>query len=205
MDIEKIEQTLEKLRAKQKLVDEAWSKTGNQALLEFFVDLIPRALDAQRCSIFVLDPQSDNIWLKCGTGLTEREIEVPKTSSLVGKVIATGEPLTRMNMDKQAGAHSFVDQVTGFDTHNAIVVPIFGFSKQKGAVTGAIQVLNKKNRKDFTPEDQDILERLAYHLQMQIENIYLRQELSKIHKEISEKLHKYERLLLKAKLQRNND
>lgn len=202
MEIDLIEEKLAKLRTKQKMVDEAWNKTGNQALLEFFVDLVPRALDAQRCSIFVLDPQADKVWLKCGTGMSERDIEVPKSSSLVGKVVATGKPIISMSMDKQAGAHSFVDQVTGFDTVSAIVVPIFGFEKQKDKATGAIQVLNKRNRKEFNQEDQDILERLAFHLQMHIENIYLRQELSKISKEMSDRIHKYERLLIQSKIKK---
>ncbi len=198
-EIDKIEAALTRLRDKQRLVDDAWRKTGNRELLEFFVELMPKALAAERCSIFILDPKSEHVWLHSGTGVKQREIEVPIRGSLVGEVIASGKAEMRHKMDQTMGTHGRVDQQTGFITYNALVVPIKGVSKVD-TVVGAIQVLNKKPGLQFNADDQALLEKLAYHLQMQIENIYLRQELLKISLEMSEKIRLLEGRLVRAKL-----
>ena len=56
---------------------------------------------------------------------------------------------------------------------------------------GAIQLLNKRHG-GFTEEDKELLERLAFHLEMNIENIFLRQELAKISVEMGQKIKKLE-------------
>lgn len=45
---------------------------------------------------------------------------------------------------------------------------------------GAIQVLNKKSFGKFTDDDRKILEKLAAHIQMNIEHIFLCQQLAKL-------------------------
>jgi hypothetical protein len=41
-------------------------------------------------------------------------------------------------------------------------------------------VLNKRGGRPYTEEDHQILNRLALHIQLNIENIYLRQEMGKV-------------------------
>lgn len=171
-------QRLEELRVKQKQIDEAWKKTGNKPLLEFFVELIPRALNCERCSIFVLDPNADNVWVQCGTGLKEHQVRVPRAESMVGEVISTGKYQVDSEMENRVGAHEWVDLQTGFVTRNVLCVPVQGVTQPK--ITGAIQVLNKKSSSTFTTDDHKILEKLAAHIQMNIEHIYLRQQLAKL-------------------------
>ncbi len=171
-------QRLEDLKAKQKKIDAAWRKTGDKPLLDFFVEIIPKTLNCERCSIFVLDPESDNIWVQSGTGLKERQVAVPRGESLVGQVISSGEAQLESDMENRAGSHEWVDMQTGYMTRSALCVPVRGANA--GEVYGAIQVLNKRGMKSFTDEDQKILERLAFHIQMNIENIYLHQQLAKL-------------------------
>ena len=89
-------------------------------------------------------------------------------------------------MDKQLGAHDTVAIKTGFVTRNALCVPVHGVTKNR--ITGAIQVLNKIGTHTFTDEDRVILEKLAFHLQMNIENIFIKQELAKISDEMKEQI-----------------
>ncbi len=186
MDKSMLMQKLEDLKQKQQRVDEAWKKAGNKGLLEFLVDLIPRALGVERCSIFILDPVQDNVWLQCGTGLSEKQITVPKAGSLVGEVVSSGHFILEEDMENHAGAHEYVSMQTGFIVHNALCVPVHGVSVNR--VTGAIQALNKNSRQGFTDEDRHLLEKLAFHLQMNIENIYLRQEMLKISTDLGKKI-----------------
>jgi GAF domain-containing protein len=196
MSKSKLVEKLEGLRAKQKLIDSAWQKTGNKEVLQFLVEILPKTLAAERCSIFILDPVDEHIWVQCGTGLTERQVTVPRGNSLVGKTISTGQYQLETDMDKHLGAHDTVAIKTGFVTRNALCVPVHGLTKKR--VTGAIQVLNKYGTHTFTDEDRKILEKLAFHLQMNIENIFLKQELAKISDEMKEQILKLENKLVEA-------
>ena len=189
MDKALLEKKLEQLRRKQQLMEKAWREAGNRKLLQFFVDIMPRTLGAERCSIFILDPVDEKAWLQCGTGLTEKQLQVPTQNSIVGQVLETGKYIQEDDLEDQVGAHDVVAAKTGFITRNALCVPVNGVTSKK--VVGAIQVLNKL-RGDFTDEDREILERLAFHLEMNIENIYLRQELAKISVEMDQKIKKLE-------------
>jgi signal transduction protein with GAF and PtsI domain len=193
MDRTVFEQKLEQLRKKQQLMEKAWRETGNRQLLKFFVDIMPRTLDAERCSIFILDPVNEKVWLQCGTGLTEKQLQVPTSNSMVGQVIESGKYVMETDLEDQAGAHDVVAVKTGYVTRDALCVPVNGVTSKK--VVGAIQVLNKI-RGEFTDEDRDILERLAFHLQMNIENIFLRQELAKMSAEMDKKIKKLEAKLV---------
>lgn len=189
MDRALLENKLEQLRKKQQLMEKAWREAGNRKLLQFFVDIMPKTLSAERCSIFILDPVNEKAWLACGTGLTEKQLQVPTQNSIVGQVLETGKYVQEDDLEDQVGAHDVVAAKTGFVTRNALCVPVNGVTSKK--VVGAIQVLNKL-RGDFTDDDREILERLAFHLEMNIENIYLRQELAKISMEMDQKIRKLE-------------
>ena len=192
MDRTVFEQKLEQLRKKQQLMEKAWREAGNRKLLQFFVDIMPKAISAERCSIFILDPVNEKVWLQCGTGLTEKQLQVPTANSMVGQVIETGKFVMEHELEEQAGAHDVVAVKTGYVTRNALCVPVHGVTSKK--VVGAIQVLNK-TRGEFSDEDREILERLAFHLEMNIENIFLRQELAKMSVEMDKKIK-----MLEAKL-----
>jgi len=194
MDKISLENKLESIRTKQEKLSAAWKKTGNKDLLQFFIEIMPKVLEVERCSIFILDPEEDQVWLQCGTGLSEKEVTVPTQGSIVGKVISSGKPWMDMEMESSVGEHDVVSMRTGFIARNTLCVPVFSVSSDR--VTGAIQVLNKKAG-EFTDNDKTLLDRLAYQLQMNIESIFLRQEMAKIAEEMSNKIKKMERLLEK--------
>ncbi len=189
MDRALMEKKLEQLRKKQQLMEKAWREAGNRQLLQFFVDIMPKALDAERCSIFILDPVDEKAWLQCGTGLNEKQLQVPTKNSIVGRVMSSGEFVIEDDLEDQVGAHDIVAVKTGFVTRNALCVPVHGVTTKK--VVGAIQMLNKGHG-NFNDADRDILERLAFQLEMNIENIFLRQELAKISVEMGRKIKKLE-------------
>lgn len=195
MEIEALTQKLHELKDKQQQIETAWHKTGNREYLEFMIELLPKALQAERCSIFINNPEDNNVWIQCGTGLQEKQVSVPKDSSIVGKVIATGETIIENNLANRVGAHDTVAFKTGFTAKSTICIPVLGAKTQQ--VAGAIQVLNKLNvDSSFTQEDVEIVTKLAHHLQVNIENIYQRQEMANIATEIGKKVE-----LLEAQLQ----
>ncbi len=192
MKRELLEKKLAQLRSKQQLMEKAWKEAGNRQLIQFFVDIMPRTLGAERCSIFILDPVDEKAWLQCGTGMSEKALQVPTKNSIVGRVISSGEWVMEDDLEEQVGVHDVVAVKTGFVTRNALCVPVHGVTTKK--VVGAIQVLNKQGGM-FDAADREILERLAFHLEMNIENIYLRQELAKISMEMGKKIQLLEKKL----------
>lgn len=169
---------LQKLRTKQEVINRTWSTTGNKELLHFFMEILPKVVEADRCSFFIHDPVTDKVWLQCGTGLSERSVVVPKTGSNVGKVIATGRHVSIANKDQQSEFAKQVEEKVGYETLNMMCVPIKSPTTDK--VTGAVQVINKKGKNKqngFTDTDRILLERLADHVAMVTENIYLGQEM----------------------------
>jgi signal transduction protein with GAF and PtsI domain len=184
---------LEELRHKQQLVNKSWDKASDNQLLELFIEILPKALHVERCSIFVLDSKEDNVWLHCGTGVKSKQIQVPKWSSMVGLVISSGEPMMKYDLDSHVGIHDTVDLQTGFTTRNALCVPIHGVSTNK--ITGAIQVLNKTNGQRYSEEDKTMLEKVAFNIQMTIENEFVRQASIMLSEELEKRIQLFEKNL----------
>lgn len=187
-------QKLELLREKQKKVDAKWKQAGDRNLLAGFVELVPLALNVQRCSIFILDPKTSNAWLQCGTGLKENAIRVSVDGSIVGETISAARPIVADDLNDRMGVHYEVSLRTGFEPRDTLCVPIINSSSKK--VIGAIQVLNKINPQlggdPYTAKDIELLQKVAYNIQATIDNIYLRQEFSKISKAMMQQIQKLE-------------
>ncbi|WP_130472350.1 GAF domain-containing protein [Candidatus Magnetaquicoccus inordinatus] len=168
----------QKIKSKQEALTSKWKSTGNQDLLQFFMEILPKVIDADRCSFFIHDPVTDAVWLQCGTGLKERSIVIPKSGSNVGKVVATGKPVCIVRREQQSEFAKQVEEKVGYMTQNMMCVPIM--SQTSNQVTGAIQVINKQGENGhlgFTEADLALLERVANHVGMVTENIYLSQEM----------------------------
>ncbi len=196
MEIAKLIIKLSQLKTEQARLDERWQKTGNRAFLEFMIELLPMALAAERCSIFISNPDNDSVWIQCGTGIKEKQITVPGKDSIVGEVIASGKKVIDNNLKKRIGIHDLIALKTGYTAHNVLCVPVL--DRQQRVVAGAIQLLNKCSAKEgFTEKDCLLVEKLAHHMHTNIGNLFLSQELAHVTLEIGEKIELIEDNLLK--------
>ncbi len=193
MDRAELESKLNELKKKQAVIEKTWQKAGNRPLLQFFVEIMPKVLNCERLSIFIHDPVDANLWVQCGTGVKERQIEVPQKGSVVGRAIETGAAVFEKEMQRQMGPHDTVALKTGYVTYNTLCVPVRGVTTDK--VTGAIQAVNKKASVEFRQEDLEILQKLAFNIQMHLENMFLRQEMAKISTQMSKQIFLLEKRL----------
>lgn len=164
----------QRLQALQKRLDQinrCWTKSNYEELLEFYVRVMPGITDSERCTIFVVDPPSNRIWSRFGTGIKEHEIEAPREDSVVGRVIGRGESL----MDNSpTGFAADVAEKTHFVSRNLACAPIkslAGFG-----VTGAIEVLNRQNG-EYDHEDLALLEEVAGFLSQALDSIRINDEM----------------------------
>ncbi|MBF0371395.1 MAG: GAF domain-containing protein [Magnetococcales bacterium] len=172
---------LQELRALASKKADSGKKSGSKAdskeeykeILNQAVALLPDILKTERCSIFIHDPKHQRAWLQSGTGLIEKELDIPLQRSITGEVVITGQPLIVNDMRHRDGVHRDVDQMTGYNTRNVLCVPIKNRDGNK--VRGTLQVINKLNNKSFNLEDQSLLERAATLLRTATRTAYLSQ------------------------------
>src|SRR3972149_11642041 len=128
-----------------------------------------RGMNAERCGIFIFDPDKKIIWLKAGTGLQERGIQVTgEFDSVVGKVISSGQHIIVSGLDKEHGIHKQTDEITGFVTRDILCTPIKSLDGRR--VMGAVQLLNKKDGKSFNDDDLSLITEMAHYLELTMEN-----------------------------------
>lgn len=174
----KIKNQIKNLNREKAYLDADWDYVESKSLLKFYTKIIPKLLDAERCSIFIHDHINKEIWLKCGTGLSERQIKISATESIVGEVIKTGKHKVVENLDDKEGTHKQIDQETGFVTRNILCIPIKTLDGSE--VAGAVQVLNKIEGAGFDDNDRKLLEKMVHFLELTIENIYFNQEATSV-------------------------
>jgi type IV pilus assembly protein PilB len=87
-------------------------------------------------------------------------LKLPLGTGVVGKVIASGEPVFFRNTETQAPMMSSLAQTTGFEVRSMLTVPL-----KTNIVIGAIQVLNKElsagTNGEFTDKDLGLLQEVA--------------------------------------------
>lgn len=171
----KLRTQLKQLKAKRDALERAYYPASGNSLLPFYARIMTKATECERCSIFILDPERSVVWLKTGTGVEEHGIEVSLDNSVVGQAIDSGDTVVVSNLEIRSGAHKEVDKTTGFVSRNILCVPIF--SPTRDEVTGAFQLLNKKNNQEFNDDDISLAKEIALHLQKETDSIFLDQEI----------------------------
>jgi GAF domain-containing protein len=171
---EKVAEHLDRLKAKRRTIHDGAKGAESEKLFSFYIRIMAKAVDAERCSLFIHDPETNRVWLKAGTGMKEGEIDVAKGDSIVGRVISSGEPEIDYGLDAQPGAHKAVDEETGFVTRSILCVPVK--SPNHHEVTGAFEILNKRDEK-FTDEDVSLALEVAQNLQRQVDDAFLEQQI----------------------------
>ncbi len=160
------------MRDKSSGLDIDWEDV-HHTLLDFCVRIFPKVVSAERCSIFIHDPEKDEVWLKAHTGAQEKEISASLTEeSIVGEVIATGKPVVINDLEDVEGIHKKIDQETGFTTRDILCIPIRSLDGEK--ITGAVQMLNRMYGHKFSDADLRLMEEMAQFLEQSLENIYYR-------------------------------
>lgn len=166
------------LRQRLSHVTRSWALDDYKAFVVFYTRILPKLMRAERCTIFIMDPDSNRICSMFGTGLQEISIEPPMEGSIAGKAISTGKSVIDNDLTSHHGFHVNAAEQTGFVCYNMLCSPIKGVDSHK--VSGAVQVLNKRDNRPFSTDDQLLLEEAAHFLSISIESIVLNQEIIRI-------------------------
>lgn len=128
------------------------------------------AMQADRCTVFLWDKDSDELWSKVALGVDEnKEIRFPADKGLAGYVVQSGETLNITDAYSDSRFNPEVDTKTGYKTKTILCMPIMN---NNGEIIGAFQVLNKIDG-IFTKNDEDLLVAIGGSASIALENAQL--------------------------------
>ncbi|MBL7666028.1 MAG: sigma 54-interacting transcriptional regulator [Bacteriovoracaceae bacterium] len=135
------------------------TKFGNQEnFVNAMLEEVIRILNAQRASIFLINPESSELEAVAALGIDKKLLKFDYRKGIAGSVFTTGVSL---NIDTKADEIRFsqkMDEITGFTTKSIICSPI---NNREDKTIGVIQVLNKRNEDRFTEEDEKTMKVLS--------------------------------------------
>jgi Nif-specific regulatory protein len=136
-------------------------------LLARIVDLVSRAMDADRATLFLVDRARAELYSKAAHLPELDEIRLPIGCGIAGYVAETARPVTVPSAREDARFFEAIDETTGYRTASLLAVPVFE-RERAGAeegrarpVVGVIEALNKRSAPAFDDADLVLLEALA--------------------------------------------
>ena len=138
-------------------------------LLELNAGLARDLSGADRCSIWLADPDHGELRTKVAHGVPE--IRIPAGRGLVGACVESNETLLVNDTSADPRFAGQVDRESGYVTRSVLVIPLHGSG---GKVIGALQALNKPG--GFSHDDVNLLQLAAAYAASAIETQRLRQE-----------------------------
>ncbi len=133
------------------------------------MEVVTEALNADRSSLFLFDPETNDLFSRVMQGDVIGEIRFPSHLGVAGSVFTSGQAEIIPDAYLDARFNQEVDRRTGYHTRNILCVPI---RNKRHEVIGITQVLNK-HAGDFDAEDQKLLEGLSLQASAALENARL--------------------------------
>jgi len=155
-----VENVGRRLRFAELLLSVSQKMAAVESLDEVLTTLVEMTVDelgAERGSLFLNDPTTNELFSRVAQGNFQREIRLLNNSGIAGHVYTTGEGLIIDDAYSDPRFNRTIDEQTGFVTHSILCVPL---RTLKGEVIGVAQVLNKKKGK-FTRGDMRLLQSMT--------------------------------------------
>jgi adenylate cyclase len=141
-------------------------------LLQKIVGKTSEVMNADRCTLFLVDRVTGGLWSKVAQGAEMSEIRVPRGMGVAGHVALTGETVNIRDAYQDPRFNPEVDRRTGYRTRTILCMPL---RNEKGEIVGVMQVLNKREGV-FTEEDEQLLDALGSQTTIALENSRLFEE-----------------------------
>jgi class 3 adenylate cyclase/GAF domain-containing protein len=154
----------------------AASTFEREEVLKSTMDMIRTIMNVEAGSLLLLE--RDELAFKVAFNITPganldvlQSLRIKLGQGISGYSAARGEPvIVRAARDSRQFTPDF-DQLTGFQTHSVLCVPLIS----RGKVLGVIEILNKING-DFNDNDLHLLQSIATSVSIALENSQLYQE-----------------------------
>jgi len=162
-------------RAKQdetKLLEMAeWvsSELDLDRLLSRVGDATMELLDCERATIFVLDPDKNELVSRVASGGNVKEIRIPTSAGVAGAAFMSHKIDNVPDAYADPRFNQAVDKATGFNTRSILAAPILD---RNGASVGVVQALNKRGG-PFGPDEERRVRAFSSQLAVALQNAQL--------------------------------
>ena len=150
-------------------------ETNLTKLLELIADQVKTILNCDRCSVFIMDRQTNELWSKVALGMQHTEIRVPFGKGIVGHVASSGQTVNIKDAYQDERFTHDIDRLTGYRTRSILAVPLRNVG---GSIIGVFEAMNKAGL-PFDGDDEGILQLISSLAASAIENAQLYESLSK--------------------------
>ncbi len=164
----------ERLASLLQVAESLGSTIDLDELLFRVMEVVRERLNADRCTVFLIDHERNELWSKVALGL-KQEIRFPIGKGIAGHVARTGEVLNIPDAYADSRFNPEVDKKTGYRTRNLLTMPMYN---KRNEIIGVFQVLNKKEG-PFTSDDEELLHAISSIAASAIENAQLYDELNR--------------------------
>ena len=155
------------------------------SLLVLMADLGRSIVAADRCSLWLVDEDSGELWTKVAHGVSE--LRIPYNAGFVGYSVRTAEPLLIKDAYQDPRFDRRSDEKTHYRTTSVMTVPLLNSS---GRVMGVFQAINKQGENEqgeaavFSVQDLERLSLTAVYSAKTVESAMLNMELEATQREI---------------------
>jgi len=124
-------------------------------------------IGADRCSIFINDDESKELWTTLADGI--ETITIPSDKGIVGHTLVEKKPIIENNVYESPYFLSDIDAETGYTTKNIVTAPIFNSQRK---IIGILELLNKEG--GFDNDDVKFMIFFAHYISgfIELANLY---------------------------------
>ena len=148
-------------------------------LMQTIAEETREAIQADRCTVFLYNKETDELWSKVALGLGSTELRFKANQGLAGHVFQTGETINIKDAYSDSRFNKDIDKETGYRTKTILCMPIKNINQE---TIGVFQVLNKMTGY-FTEEDEDLLVTIGSSAGISLENATLFERQNELLKE----------------------
>ena len=141
-----------------------------ESVLKRLVRGIGQLTDAERVTLYLIDPRSGDLWSRAGEGLEHREIRISMNQGIVGWVAIHDELANVPDAAEDERCDRELDVRNGWRTHSVLCAPVHG---RRDDVIGVLEVANKRIG-IFDENDESVLRVFADQAGVNVEcsNLY---------------------------------
>lgn len=129
-----------------------------EGFIESMLEEVVRILNAQRASLFLINPETNELEAICALGVRKDQLKFDYRVGIAGSVFTTGVALNIDTVHDSTRFNEAFDKKFSFETKSIICHPIHN---REDKIIGVIEVLNKRNEDRFTIEDEKTMKVLS--------------------------------------------
>jgi GAF domain-containing protein len=128
-------------------------------LLQSTVDVARAIFSAQAATIFLLDPESEEVVFEAVSGAGSSLVgqRLPANTGIAGWVLAAAQPLVIEDLSQDPRFARGVAENLGYVPHGLMAVPLL----RGGRVLGVLEVLDRPQRSEFSLDEIELLAMFA--------------------------------------------